>query len=78
MELYQILIPRYGVTSRHILHLFLSLTTIAIVVIMSSAAQNLASKLLILTVILLLPVKVSAFGAGDIPDFAYLNGSLLR
>lgn len=38
-----------------------------------SFAQNFASKILFLTVILLLPVKVFGFGAGDIPDFAYLN-----
>jgi hypothetical protein len=25
--------------------------------------------------IALLPLQASAFGAGDIPDFAYLNGS---
>jgi len=40
-----------------------------------SFLPNLISKLLFLTVVLvLLPVETLAFGAGDIPDFAYLNG----
>ena len=34
-----------------------------------------ATTLLVLTVLLvLLPSETYAFGAGDIPDFAYLNG----
>lgn len=34
------------------------------------------TTLLILTLILvLLPTETYAFGAGDIPDFAFLNGS---
>jgi len=37
--------------------------------------SSLTPGLLFLTVfIALLPLQVSAFGAGDIPDFAYLNG----
>ena len=37
--------------------------------------SNLTTTLLILTVLLvLLPAETYAFGAGDIPDFAYLNG----
>jgi hypothetical protein len=40
-----------------------------------SMMSNLTDKILILTVLLvLLPVETLAFGAGDIPDFAYLNG----
>lgn len=40
-----------------------------------SFVPNLINKILILTVLLvLLPVETLAFGAGDIPDFAYLNG----
>lgn len=36
---------------------------------------NITTSLLILTVLLvLLPPEAYAFGAGDIPDFAYLNG----
>jgi hypothetical protein len=40
-----------------------------------SFVPNLIDKILILTVLLiLLPAETLAFGAGDIPDFAYLNG----
>jgi hypothetical protein len=39
------------------------------------AMSNLTTTLLILIIILvLLPTETYAFGAGDIPDFAYLNG----
>lgn len=41
--------------------------------------HSLTTTLLVLTVILvLLPAETYAFGAGDIPDFAYLNGERLR
>lgn len=37
---------------------------------------NLTTTFLLLTIlVVLLPVETYAFGAGDIPDFAYLNGS---
>ena len=40
---------------------------------------NLSTTLLFFTVIVvLLPVETYAFGAGDIPDFAYLNGYLFQ
>lgn len=40
---------------------------------------NLTTNLLILAVILIvLPTETYAFGAGDIPDFAYLNGMKSR
>jgi hypothetical protein len=40
-----------------------------------SFVPSLINKILILTALLvLLPVETLAFGAGDIPDFAYLNG----
>ncbi|KDQ31260.1 hypothetical protein PLEOSDRAFT_1111739 [Pleurotus ostreatus PC15] len=40
---------------------------------------NITTTLLILTVLLvLLPPEAYAFGAGDIPDFAYLNGKAFR
>ncbi|KAF8079060.1 Het-C-domain-containing protein [Lyophyllum atratum] len=40
---------------------------------------NLSTTLLLLTVIVvLLPVETYAFGAGDIPDFAYLNDKAFR
>jgi hypothetical protein len=38
-------------------------------------SPNFTTTLLILTLVLvLLPETVHAFGAGDIPDFAFLNG----
>jgi hypothetical protein len=38
---------------------------------------SLTTTLLILTVlVVLLPSEAYAFGAGDIPDFAYLNGTM--
>ena len=38
--------------------------------------SSLTPGLVFLTIfIALLPLQVSAFGAGDIPDFAFLNGS---
>ncbi|OJT08483.1 hypothetical protein TRAPUB_666 [Trametes pubescens] len=41
--------------------------------------HSLTTTLLVLTVILvLLPAETYAFGAGDIPDFAYLNGKAFR
>lgn len=41
------------------------------------ASRSLSTYLLILTVIVvLLPTETYAFGAGDIPDFAYLNGKI--
>jgi hypothetical protein len=40
-----------------------------------ASSKNFTTTLLLLTVILvLLPDTVYAFGAGDIPDFAFLNG----
>ncbi|KAG6911350.1 hypothetical protein DXG01_001021 [Tephrocybe rancida] len=40
---------------------------------------NLSNTLLLLTIIVvLLPVETYAFGAGDIPDFAYLNDKAFR
>ncbi|KAF5384951.1 hypothetical protein D9615_001149 [Tricholomella constricta] len=40
---------------------------------------NLSTSLLLLTIIVvLLPVETYAFGAGDIPDFAYLNDKAFR
>ena len=40
-----------------------------------SFGPKLSTTLLIFTVIVvLLPVKTYAFGAGDIPDFSYLHG----
>ncbi|CAL1694230.1 unnamed protein product [Somion occarium] len=41
--------------------------------------NNFTTTLLILTVlVVLLPTETYAFGAGDIPDFAYLNGKAFR
>ena len=38
--------------------------------------NNLAATLLVLTVLLvLLPTETYAFGAGEIPDFAFLNST---
>lgn len=38
---------------------------------------SLLSTLLVITVVLvLLPGEAAAFGAGDIPDFSYLNGMI--
>jgi hypothetical protein len=43
-----------------------------------SFAPKLSTTLLLFTVIIvLLPVQTYAFGAGDIPDFSYLNGDLV-
>lgn len=40
--------------------------------------SNLSTTLLLLTVVLvLLPAETYAFGAGEIPDFAYLHGMSL-
>jgi hypothetical protein len=40
--------------------------------------SNLTNTFFLLTIlVVLLPVETYAFGAGDIPDFAYLNGSCL-
>ncbi|KAF4611401.1 hypothetical protein D9613_004172 [Agrocybe pediades] len=42
-------------------------------------SPNLTSPLLLLTLlVVLLPVQTYAFGAGDIPDFAYLNDKAFR
>jgi hypothetical protein len=39
--------------------------------------HNLTTTLLLITIVLvLLPTEAAAFGAGDIPDFSYLNGLL--
>lgn len=39
-------------------------------------APSLTNTFLLITfLVVLLPVKTYAFGAGDIPDFAYLNGA---
>ncbi|RDB28776.1 hypothetical protein Hypma_015984 [Hypsizygus marmoreus] len=44
-----------------------------------SFTPNLSTTLLLLTVIVvLLPIETYAFGAGDIPDFAYLNDKAFR
>lgn len=41
-----------------------------------SYAAKLSTTLLLFTVlVVLLPIETFAFGAGDIPDFSYLNGS---
>ena len=41
--------------------------------------NSFTTTLLILTVLLVvLPTETYAFGAGDIPDFAYLNGKRSR
>ena len=41
----------------------------------TASMHSLTATLLVLTVLLvLLPAETYAFGAGDIPDFAYLNG----
>lgn len=37
--------------------------------------NNLASTFLFVATLCVLLPQVSAFGAGDIPDFAYLNGA---
>jgi len=39
-----------------------------------SFLPNLTSILFLTALLVLLPVETLAFGAGDIPDFAYLNG----
>lgn len=40
--------------------------------------NNFTATLLVVTVLLvLLPTETYAFGAGEIPDFAYLNGEHL-
>ncbi|KAJ6486163.1 Het-C-domain-containing protein [Mycena vitilis] len=44
-----------------------------------SGSQNFATTLLLITlVVILLPETVHAFGAGDIPDFAFLNDKAFR
>ncbi|KAJ7492177.1 Het-C-domain-containing protein [Mycena latifolia] len=46
---------------------------------MTSGSPNFATTLLLITVVLvLLPETVHAFGAGDIPDFAFLNEKAFR
>ena len=41
--------------------------------------NKLSTTLLLFTVLLvLLPTETYAFGAGEIPDFAYLHGTLIR
>ena len=41
--------------------------------------NKLSTTLLLFTVLLvLLPTETYAFGAGEIPDFAYLDGTLIR
>ena len=41
--------------------------------------NKLSTTFLLLTVLLiLLPAETYAFGAGEIPDFAYLHGTLIR
>ncbi|KAI0068034.1 Het-C-domain-containing protein [Artomyces pyxidatus] len=40
--------------------------------------HSLTATLLILTVFVIFPARVKAFGAGDIPDFSYLNNKAFR
>jgi hypothetical protein len=43
-----------------------------------SFAPKLSTTLILFTVVVvLLPVETFAFGAGDIPDFSYLQGHLI-
>ncbi|KAG6813997.1 hypothetical protein H0H92_004490 [Tricholoma furcatifolium] len=47
--------------------------------LLMALTPNLSTNLLLLTiVVILLPVKTYAFGAGDIPDFSYLNDKAFR